>query len=62
LILQSEQIAYDEETGKPVSKAEYNKESKQARRMLQRQHNRHNKPRKQMSIDEFLGGKDGVTG
>jgi hypothetical protein len=30
--------------------------------MLQRQHNRHNKPRKQMSIDEFLGGKDGVTG
>ena len=30
--------------------------------MLQRQHNRHNKPRERVSIDQFLGGKSGITG
>ena len=60
--LREDQITIDEETGKVFRKEEYNKESKQARRMLQRQHKRHNRPRERVSIDQFLGGKSGITG
>ena len=62
LTLQSDQITYDEDTGKAVRKEEYNKESKQARRMLQRQHKRHNRPRKQVSLDEIMGDIGGTNG
>lgn len=60
-VLSSEQITVDEDTGKMVAKADYNSESRQAKRMLQKEHKRTNRKRNVISLDEMMGGKQGYT-
>ena len=60
-VLSAEQITVDSETGQMYKTEDYNKDSRQAKRMLQKQHKR-NKPRQTMSLDDLIGSDGGFTG
>tara|TARA_A100001391_G_scaffold205425_1_gene206129 strand:+ start:3162 stop:3302 length:141 start_codon:yes stop_codon:yes gene_type:complete len=44
-----------------VAKADYNSESRQAKRMLQKEHKRSNRKRNVISLDEMMGGEQGFV-
>lgn len=60
-VLSAEQITVDSETGQMYKTQDYNKESKQAKRMLQKEHKR-NKPRVSMSLEDMINPDGGFAG